>query len=149
MLKKITIIFLIVLIVTIGLPNKIQAALSDDVIEAGDDFLDNADPDNPLDEAALKDTSEFIYNAFFSIAVVLAVAVGVIIGIQFIMGSIEEKAKVKETLIPYIVGVFVVFASFTIWKIAITIGNDVTAQQNLTHITVATTENYKKEKISR
>ena len=39
------------------------------------------------------------------------------------MGSVEEKAEVKETLVPFIVGCVVVFAAFAIWKIFILIGN--------------------------
>ena len=48
-----------------------------------------------------------------------------VIGIQFIVASVDEKAKIKETLVPYIVGVFIIFSAFTVWKIAIGIGNKV------------------------
>ena len=52
-------------------------------------------------------------------------AVGTIIGIQFMMASAEEKAKVKEALIPYVVGCAVIFGAFTIWSIAVNIGQDI------------------------
>ena len=78
-----------------------------------------------LDQEKLKSTSETIYNILFAIALVLAVGVGLVIGIQFIFGSVEEQAKVKETLVPYIIGVVIIFSAFTIWKIAVEIGNDV------------------------
>ena len=34
---------------------------------------------------------------------------------------INERAKVKEVLIPYIAGCIVIFGAFTIWKIIVTI----------------------------
>ena len=97
----------------------------DDIIGAGDNFIGKAN-ETVIDETELSTTSNYIYNILFTIAVVLAIAIGMVIGIQFIMGSVDDKAKIKETLVPYIIGVFIVFASFTIWKIVITIGNDVT-----------------------
>lgn len=123
MLKKTIIIFLITFIATMCLPNMIFAM--DEVISSGDGFLQAADK-KVIDEDALQGTSNYIYNILFTIAVVLAVAIGMIIGIQFIMGSVDEKAKIKETLVPYVIGVFIVFASFTIWKLVIELGNDVT-----------------------
>lgn len=45
--------------------------------------------------------------------------VGTVIGIQFMVASAEDKAKVKEALIPYIIGCAVIFGSFTIWSIAV------------------------------
>ena len=52
--------------------------------------------------------------------------VGTIIGIQFMLASAEDKAKVKEALVPYVVGCIVIFGAFTIWSIAVNIGQDIT-----------------------
>ena len=65
--------------------------------------------------------SDTLYNILFTIGVVVAAIFGIIIGIQFVTGSVEQKAKVKETLIPYFVGCFVIFGAFGIWKLVITI----------------------------
>ena len=35
------------------------------------------------------------------------------------VSTAEDKAKVKEALIPYIVGCIVVFSAFIVWKIII------------------------------
>ena len=37
------------------------------------------------------------------------------------VGSIEQKAKVEDSLIPYIVGCVVIFGAFGIWKLVLTI----------------------------
>ena len=57
-------------------------------------------------------------------AICVAVIIGAIIGVQFITGSIEGKAKIKEALVPYIIGCIVVFGAFFIWKTLVNIGND-------------------------
>ena len=54
-----------------------------------------------------------------------------VIGIQFIMGSADEKAKIKETLLPYIIGVCVIFGAFTIWKVVVNIGNDIESTKGI------------------
>ena len=46
---------------------------------------------------------------------------GAILGIQFITGSVEQKAKVKDSLIPFIVGCVAIFGAFGIWKLVITL----------------------------
>ena len=74
-----------------------------------------------IDESTLRSTSDFIYNLLLAIAMVVAVIIGIVIGIQFMTASIEEKAKVKESLMPYVVGCVVVFGAFGIWKLAVTI----------------------------
>ena len=39
------------------------------------------------------------------------------------LGGAEGQAKVKEMLVPFVVGCIVVFGGFGLWKIAITLGN--------------------------
>lgn len=123
MLKKVLIIILISMLTLVYLSNTIYAV--DNVISSAEGFLGAANATSPIDEGELSKTSNYIYNILFTIAVVLAVAIGMVIGIQFMLGSAEEQAKVKETLVPYVIGVFIVFASFTIWKIVVNIGNEV------------------------
>ncbi len=62
-----------------------------------------------------------IYDTVFSLGVVTTVIVGAIIGIKFMIASAEDKAKVKESLVPYTIGCVVIFGAFGIWKICIEI----------------------------
>lgn len=122
LVKNLFITILITLILCAFLPNKTYAV--DDIVSSGQDFISKGEEqDNPIDEEALRDTSSYIYNVLFTIAVVLAFVIGMIIGIQFIIGSVDEKAKIKETLVPYVIGVFIIFSAFGIWKIVMSIGN--------------------------
>lgn len=62
-----------------------------------------------------------LYNALLIIGIIIAVIVGAILGIKFMMGSVGEKADIKKLLVPYVVGCIIVFGAFGIWKLVVTI----------------------------
>ncbi len=96
-----------------------------DAISSGKDFLsDGDDPNKVIDTTKLTNTSNTIYNALLAIAIVIAIIVSMVLGIQFMAASADEKAKVKEAILPFVIGCVVVFGSFTIWKVIVNIGND-------------------------
>lgn len=118
----IAIIFIIVLSSTICLPK--SHALGD-IFSSGKSFLEVGNSiDKTLNTTVLEGTSDYIYNILLAIAVVVAVIVAMVLGIQFMAASADEKAKVKEALMPFVVGCIVVFGAFTIWKVAVNIGNN-------------------------
>lgn len=95
------------------------------VIKSGDNFLEAGKKENSvIDEAKLQDASKTIYNILLLIGICVAVIISAILGLQFIIGSAEEKAKISEALIPFVIGCMVVFGAFGIWAIFINIGND-------------------------
>ena len=51
------------------------------------------------------------------IGIVIAVVVIMVVGIKYMMGSVEEKAEYKKTMIPYVVGCIMVFGISNIVKI--------------------------------
>lgn len=71
----------------------------------------------------LQTASGIIYNILLIIGIVAAVIVGLIIAMKFMIGSVEQKAEIKQTLIPYIVGCFIIFGAFGIWKVVLNILN--------------------------
>lgn len=48
------------------------------------------------------------------VGTIAAVAILVILGVKYMMGSAEEKAEYKKTMIPYIIGAILVFAASNI-----------------------------------
>lgn len=46
-----------------------------------------------------------------TVGIVLSVVVLIIIGIKYMMGSAEEKAEYKKTLLPYVIGAVFVFGA--------------------------------------
>ena len=96
-----------------------------EIFSKGRSFLSvGNDIDKTINTTELKNTSDYIYKILFAVAVIVAVIIAMVIGIQFMAASADEKAKVKEALLPFVVGCAVVFGSFGIWKIAVNIGND-------------------------
>lgn len=49
-----------------------------------------------------------------TVGVVLSVVILVVLGIKYMMGSAEEKADYKKTMIPYVVGAAFIFLAPTI-----------------------------------
>ncbi len=50
-------------------------------------------------------------------AVVVSIIVLIVLGIKYMMGSAEEKAEYKKTMMPYVIGAALVFAAGTIANI--------------------------------
>lgn len=46
-----------------------------------------------------------------TVGIVLSVIVLIVIGLKYMMGSAEEKAEYKKTLMPYVVGAALIFAA--------------------------------------
>ncbi len=74
---------------------------------------------NIINEDGLKSTSDKIYNILTISGMIIAVIVGTILGIKFMVSSIEEKAKIKEILLVYIIGCVVLVGAFSLWKIIV------------------------------
>lgn len=58
---------------------------------------------------------------------VIAVAILVVLGIKYMMGSTEEKAEYKKTLMPYIVGAVLIFAAANVASVVYNAANELTA----------------------
>ena len=61
------------------------------------------------DMTAVKGKAESIIGILSVIGIVVSVVALIAIGIKFMLGSVEEKAEYKRTLIPYLIGAFMVF----------------------------------------
>ncbi len=128
MSKKIFIKLLICIVLIAIIANQfclpVSHALSN-IFSSGKDFLSKGDNiEETIDTATLQETSSLIYNTLLGAAIMIAIVVAMVLGIQFMAASADEKAKVKEAILPFVVGCIVVFGAFTIWKIAVNIGND-------------------------
>lgn len=102
----------------------VYASSRTDFVDGADEFINtgvNASKGNStvIDEKDLVQMSDMLYNAFLIIGIIIAVIFGLVIAIKFVTGSVEEKADVKKTLVPYIAGCIVIFGAFTIWKLVV------------------------------
>lgn len=97
-----------------------SAGSLDDMIGDADKFISSA-KGTAISASSLQNFSKTFYNIFLTIGIIVAVLVGSILGIKFMVGGAGEKAHIKELLVPYIVGCIVIFGAFAIWKIVVTI----------------------------
>lgn len=101
--------------------SRTNAAALSNIISGADGFIQNGQGSSKIDNEDIHNLSDSLYNILLIIGTIIAMIVGVVLGIQFITGSIEAKSKVKESLIPYVVGCVIIFGAFGIWKLTITI----------------------------
>lgn len=89
------------------------------------DVLDNVEEFVPEEEETpqeLKDTSNVIYSIVLNIGVVLSVLIIAALGIKYMVGSLEEKAEYKETMLIYFIGAILLFSVTVIANILYNIG---------------------------
>lgn len=92
----------------------------DDVMNNGNSFVNaGSESSTMIDQNDLKSLSNFISGVLLTIAIGVTVITGAVMGLNFITQSIEEKAKVKESMIPWVIGIIVSFGAFTIWEVAV------------------------------
>lgn len=146
---KISIIFMVVILQLISMPTIVKA---DNIFNPAETFIkkgqdkmnggkiEKKDPTGQpakdlsgqtimvnqagLNETTLKNANATLFNVLLALGIALAVIIGAILGIKFMIASVEEKAQIKELLVPYIVGCIVVFGAFGIWKIVIELGQN-------------------------
>ncbi len=61
-----------------------------------------------------------------TVGVVVAVIILLVLGIKYMMGSASEKAKYKETMIPYLVGAILIFGASAITKVVVGLAQGIT-----------------------
>lgn len=98
--KKIIAILIISIILLILLMGNVSAAINPD------DYK----PPQITSGGKLGDIGNKIIGGIQYLGSIVSVIVLVIIGIKYIIGSTEEKAEYKETMIPYIIGAICVFS---------------------------------------
>ena len=91
-----------------------------DMISDADSFL-QAGNDDKISQDDLKSLSRSLYNILLQIGVGLSVIIGLVLGIKFMLAGVEEKAEVKKMMWVYVVGCVVTFGAFGIWKIVVSI----------------------------
>lgn len=76
-----------------------------------DSVKPTADTDAQKD---LKDIGGKIIGGIQSVGTVISVMILVVLGIKYMLGSAEERAEYKKTMIPYLIGSVLIFGAVTI-----------------------------------
>jgi hypothetical protein len=97
---------IIITLLTVIIPTYSYADNSLDSL--GLDDLDDYKGTNPGSEK-LKSKANIIFSYLRTIGIVVSVVTLIVIGIKYMMGSVEEKATYKQTLLPYLIGAILLF----------------------------------------
>ena len=79
------------------------------------------DIDTGINQDKLQNFSSSLYSVLLIAATAVTVLVGMIIGIKYMTGSVEEKAEYKKMLLPFIAGCVAIYGSLGIWKLLVNI----------------------------
>lgn len=97
----------------------------DDMIQDAQDFENRKIEDENLvlvdDPGKLSDFSSSLYTILIIAATAVTIVVGIILGIKYMVGSVEEKAEYKKMLIPYVAGCVAIYGALGIWKLVVSI----------------------------
>ena len=94
-MKRKIFFILIIFILMICSTHIVQATTISNIIQGADGFITNGSSSDMIAGDKIKNLSDIIYNVLLILGTVIAVIVGSVLGIQFITGSVEQKAKVK------------------------------------------------------
>ena len=114
---KILSVVLVIMMAVLSVSNVVLAApdLSSDIKD-----MANGSGNKPQEVLNL---GKSIVTIMQTVGIVVAVVVLLILGIKYMMGSAEEKAEYKKTMIPYLVGAVLIFASTTIVNVVYNLAN--------------------------
>jgi len=118
--KRIVKLILIVTLISLVNYSNVYASTLDDVFGYAKNFISTGESGKvPINGENLRDASSVIYNTLLGAGILIAVIIGVVIGIKFMVSTVDEKAKIKEVLLAYVCGCFVVFGAFGIWRLVV------------------------------
>ena len=69
-----------------------------------------------IDPGDTQGVFQTISNLLLYGAIAIGVIWGAVIGVRFIIGTVETKATVKDQLVPYFIGLVVSFGAYAIWS---------------------------------
>lgn len=101
-------IIIVLIILTISIMSISTISLADKYTPS---IFGNAIRDTDVEDEDLKSVGGKIVGIIQIVGTVISVGMLTIIGIKYVLGSAEEKASYKKTLIPYIVGAILLFGA--------------------------------------
>lgn len=106
MKRSIRLIMVVMVMLIVILSSTMVFAAPDPSVYNGNTSTINVDTVNSLGQNIVKVIS--------TVGSIASVIVLIVLGIKYMMGSAEEKAEYKKTLMPYIIGAVFVFAASVI-----------------------------------
>lgn len=115
---KVIVIFMIILLI-LSQPLYSNAFSIDNIIEDGKSFEDagTSSSGTIITDDELEPVSSMISNVLLTIAIAVTLISAIVMGINFAIQSVDDKAKIKESMIPWVIGIFISFGAYGIWQV--------------------------------
>ena len=85
----------------------------------------NIDGTSAVDASGIEGLGNSIVKILTTVGIVASVIVLVVLGIKYMMGSAEEKAEYKKTMLPYLIGAIILFAAVNIASYVVSIAQTI------------------------
>lgn len=120
LIKILTVILMIIMIASISLNVFAAAGITPKSITGSTDVTGSTE---------IQNVGKDIVGILQTAGIVLSVVILIILGIKYMMGSAEEKADYKKSMIPYIVGAALIFAASAFAQVIYQFFSNVSAGQ--------------------
>ena len=101
-IKKVLAILIIFILVILLVGNTVQAFSVNDLTGTESDAQE------------IKTVGNKVIQVISVVGSILSVIVIIVLGIKYMVGSVEEKAEYKRTMIPFLIGAIIIFAASSI-----------------------------------
>lgn len=102
-----------------------KTVFNDDVLKDISKYDPSQDPMDNNSSTRIENATSKILTVISNIGIAVAVIMLAVLGIKYMLGSIEEKAEYKEGMIPYVIGAFILFGITSFVKILMAIGDKI------------------------
>ena len=116
-MKILTVILTVALMVTMGVS----------VVYAADEFNPGSMNANFAGTNGIQNLGNKVMGIIQVIGTIVSVVILIVLGIKYMMGSAEEKAEYKKTMIPYLVGAILIFAATQIATVVYNFAGSISA----------------------
>lgn len=112
MLKRISIFTVIIaLLIVVIIPINTYASLADPLID-----VNEYKPEEEKSSEELLSFGNTVLGIIQVVGTIISLISTMFLGVKYMMGSIQEKAQYKETMVPYVIGIVLLFTAVNILK---------------------------------
>lgn len=124
-LKKIVLALIIAALIII-LPTKVSAVSSFSQMQSqASSWLQQGSASQPITQTEIKNNLLPIANILVGFATIVFLVVGSIIGVKYMLAGADEKAKLKEKLIWFVISMVAVYGAVGIFNLIINVMNEI------------------------
>ena len=116
-----TIIAIIISLSILMYGQTVQALSFGRIKSEGDDFISRGEGGSVLSISEVQDELFPVGGIMLGIATAVFIVVGLIMGVKYMIAGADEKAKLKEKLIWYVIAVIIAYGAVGLYNLAVTI----------------------------